>query len=237
MVSNVGMTSDANLGNIQVRDRRFYFGVEVGFNVTGIQFDDKCKARRLLVDVLNRLGFPPSRHWVDSEEISPCEIRGGTTKLVDVQGTHITPVATEDPAVIVSYRIGLRVIGQLVYPCLELCLVLVGSVQLEPQIMGGIAEFRAASRFRRIGFDKSAECHTKSDFRRAQLPERLSWPRQLEEFHMVVDGFGSSGGAWPVRGDRVLNDEGQSIGGATPCARLIWHAVAVSLEQSYEVAL
>ena len=117
----LSMTSDANLGNIQVRDRRFYFGVEVSLNVAGIQFNDKCKARRLLVDVLNRLGFPPSRHWGGRRgSITLCEIRGRTTKLIDVQGTHVTPVATEDPAVIVGYRIGIRVIGQLVYPCLEL---------------------------------------------------------------------------------------------------------------------
>jgi hypothetical protein len=45
---------------------------------------------------------------VDGEEISLCEIRGRTTKLIDVQGTHVTPIATEDPAIIVGYRIGIQ---------------------------------------------------------------------------------------------------------------------------------
>lgn len=85
---------------------------------------------------------------MDGEEIPIRKIRRGTTKLIDVQRTNVTSIAAEDPAVIIGYGLRVRVIGESVDSRLELRLILVGTVQLEAEIMGSIAEFRPASRFR-----------------------------------------------------------------------------------------
>jgi len=74
MVVGASKMSDTNLGNIQVRNCRFNFCVEVSLNFACIQFNDERKARRLLADVLNRPGFPPSPNGVDGEQIPPSEI-------------------------------------------------------------------------------------------------------------------------------------------------------------------
>lgn len=90
-----------NSGDVQVRDGCFDFSVEIGLNITSVQFNDKGKARRFLVDVLNRLRFPPSRHRVDGKEISARKIRSGATELINLQGADVTPFLAENPAVIV----------------------------------------------------------------------------------------------------------------------------------------
>jgi hypothetical protein len=71
---------------------------------------------------------------VDCEEISIRKIRGGTTKLIDVQRANVTPVAAEDPAVTIGYGLRVRVIGQPVDPRLELRLILVGPVNLNRRL-------------------------------------------------------------------------------------------------------
>ena len=145
MVSEAKMTLDANLSNIQVRDRGFYFGVEVSLNVTGIQFNDKCKARGLLVDVLDRLGFPPSPNWVDCEQISASEIGSRTTNLIDVQRANVTPIHTEAPSIVPVDLNRIGIICEPVDAGAELRLAFIGLVQLEPKIMRGVAVFVAAS--------------------------------------------------------------------------------------------
>lgn len=146
---------------------------------------------------------------MDCEEISIRKIRRGTTKLIDVQRANVTPVAAEDPAVIIGYQLRRRVISESVDPCLELRLILVGSVQLESKITGSITELRPTGRFRRVEFDEGAERYAKRDLRCAKLPKRFSRPRKLEEFHLiVVGGLGSGIGTRAIRDDRVLDDEG-----------------------------
>ena len=52
-VSDADKASDTNLGNAQVRDRRFQLGIEVGLNFTSVQFNDKRKTCCLLVNVVD----------------------------------------------------------------------------------------------------------------------------------------------------------------------------------------